>query len=555
MGGYLMLVAQQNRLSVRSQSWNLAISYVEAGVEEGLQHLNKNYLNLATEGWTADGAGGYTMYRSLPPTGSYNVTIFMTNGISSPVIIADAKVNIGSMARGQLSSFFAAVSVNSDPTIVSRAVKVHCYRGGLFTKAMVAKHTINMNGNNIRTDSFDSGDPLYSTNGQYDPAKAKANGDVASNASIENAVNVGNANIYGHVATGPGGTVAVGNNGGVGDFAWQASNPGQIQPGWFSDTSNFTFPNTALPYSSGFAPESGYVVSASSVGSSTATNSPVYPNPPPLTGVVTNTTMVNLAYNPVPPPPGLVTNVSSTTTVTLPNPAPLNVTTNTRSVTGGYPAAGTYVGGVTTNYAGPKIKNYTYLFITGYTYPVYTYSFPTYTFSYLLHATNVVYTTNYYDNILKSGDYYATSLSGKTIVLGDARLVLPNGFEMAGNDTLTIAQNAAVEMFVGGTSTSINGNAVLNMGGLAENFIVYCAPSVTSLALSGNGQFTGVLVAPNAHIDLNGGGNNTVDFIGAMVVSSVKLNGHFNFHYDEALGRMPANGRYLITSWDELYNY
>jgi hypothetical protein len=30
------------------------------------------------------------------------------------------------------------------------------------------------------------------------------------------------------------------------------------------------------------------------------------------------------------------------------------------------------------------------------------------------------------------------------------------------------------------------------------------------------------------------------------------MNGHFNFHYDEALSRMPGNGRFLITSWNEI---
>src|SRR5438045_1197249 len=53
--GYLALVEYQNRLSSRSQSWNLAIALVEAGVEEGLQQLNSNYKNLNTDGWILNG--------------------------------------------------------------------------------------------------------------------------------------------------------------------------------------------------------------------------------------------------------------------------------------------------------------------------------------------------------------------------------------------------------------------------------------------------------------------------------------------------------------------
>jgi hypothetical protein len=51
---------------------------------------------------------------------------------------------------------------------------------------------------------------------------------------------------------------------------------------------------------------------------------------------------------------------------------------------------------------------------------------------------------------------------------------------------------------------------------------------------------------------MNGGGKTINDFTGAVVANSVKMNGHFNFHYDEALGGFTGNGRMLITSWDEI---
>jgi hypothetical protein len=51
---------------------------------------------------------------------------------------------------------------------------------------------------------------------------------------------------------------------------------------------------------------------------------------------------------------------------------------------------------------------------------------------------------------------------------------------------------------------------------------------------------------------MNGAGNSDEDFIGSLMAKSVNMNGHFKFHYDEALGRMPMKGRFLITSWDEI---
>jgi hypothetical protein len=144
-------------------------------------------------------------------------------------------------------------------------------------------------------------------------------------------------------------------------------------------------------------------------------------------------------------------------------------------------------------------------------------------------------------------------MSGKVLVMGTARLVLPNGLNMSGSDSITINAGAGLQLFAGGNSATIGGNGVINKNGYAGDFILWCAPSVTSFALNGNGEFDGVLVAPNANAAMNGGGSSsTVDFTGALIVNSVKMNGHFNFHYDEALGRSPSLGRVLVTSWDEI---
>jgi hypothetical protein len=123
---------------------------------------------------------------------------------------------------------------------------------------------------------------------------------------------------------------------------------------------------------------------------------------------------------------------------------------------------------------------------------------------------------------------------------------------MSGNDQFTIAQNASITVYSGGTSCSIGGNGVVNQAGYAQDFILYCAPTVKSFDLGGNGSFTGVFVGPSVDLSLNGGGNNTIDFIGALLVNSLTLNGHFNIHYDEALGTLPSGGRFLATSWDEI---
>jgi hypothetical protein len=36
------------------------------------------------------------------------------------------------------------------------------------------------------------------------------------------------------------------------------------------------------------------------------------------------------------------------------------------------------------------------------------------------------------------------------------------------------------------------------------------------------------------------------------MMNSVTMNGHFSFHYDEALARKFPNPRLLITAWNEI---
>jgi hypothetical protein len=119
----------------------------------------------------------------------------------------------------------------------------------LFRWAIVVRSNINMNGSYNLVDSFDSGNPLYSTVGQYDPAKRKANGDIATDSPEIGAVSIGNGVIYGHVMTGPGSLqtyVQVGPNGAVGDSTWNASNIG-IEPGHWSGNFYLNFPDVSPP--------------------------------------------------------------------------------------------------------------------------------------------------------------------------------------------------------------------------------------------------------------------------------------------------------------------
>ena len=552
---YLALINQQNRLSARSQAWNIAIAISEAGIEEGLEVLNTiNYSNItpATLGWAYDGAVYWRTNQSSSLGDNWYTVGLNIDNLATPQITSRAYVGISSLARNEPSEFFAGVGLTAGPDTLTRAIRVSCSRGNLFLASMVAKHQIDLKGNGIVSDSFDSGDIRKSNFGRYDgTVYAGDKGDVASNDGVVSSVSVQNANVFGRAHTGPEGTVTVGSQGAVGSHAWQTAGNKGFQPGYVLQDANFTFPDTTLPYSSGL-PLAGpqTIVTVTYDYTRTSTNSTTYPNPVPWSGVTTNiASYTTVSVLPSPVLPGMVTNSIVNNSSSLPSPVPSGLVTNTEpDISTKIPVVGTYVP--------PLIKidsRYFFNRITGYTWRTYTYTWPLYSFTYARYATNTVYHTNTYDHVLNSGDYYTTSgLSGSTIVLGNARLVLPNGLSMSGNDMLTIAGDARLQMYCGGTSSTIGGNGVVNNGGLASNFMLCCAPSVKSFTLNGNGEFIGVLVGPEATLTMNGGGKANNDFVGALMMSSVSLNGHFSFHYDEALVRTPANGRMLVTSWDEI---
>jgi hypothetical protein len=86
---------------------------------------------------------------------------------------------------------------------VTRMVEVILKPLSTFRLALFGTSTIDMTNHNIVVDSYDSRDPLKSTNGAYDPAKRQESGDIATNGKV---INAGGAHIYGDAATNGGTT-------------------------------------------------------------------------------------------------------------------------------------------------------------------------------------------------------------------------------------------------------------------------------------------------------------------------------------------------------------
>ncbi len=505
LASYFSLIQAQNNAVMRSQNWNAAIPAAEAGLEEALTHLNVvGDADRATNGWVLKN-NQYWMAREF---GSFRYEIGLDIS-NQPAIYSTGYVR-APKGTGE----------------ITRVIRVTTTRAGSGMKGMVAIGNVTMNGN-CAADSFDSEDPLHSSNGMYDASKRR---DQSFVGSVQGNVDTGGGKIYGYMATGPSGT----GYGNVGDMAWLASNSG-IQSGHYQKDLNVSFPAVAAPFSNGTYPETGTALittNYSYVSSAVTTN--VYPSPPPASGVTTGTANFTSSTYPT-GQSGITTNTSATSSQTA-------------------PASGTYVGSVVTRTvtSGPPSGRgtwYDYQRITGYTYSTTVYTYNT-------TSTNMLKSTNTYNYVLRTGNYQMSSVSmsgGSTMAIaGDAVLYVPGDFSMTGQSQITILPGASLTLYVGGASTKFAGNGILNQNGDAMKFAYYGLPGNTDISLSGNASFTGSIYAPSADFSMNGGGNNEYDFVGASVTKTVSMHGHFKFHYDERLGRDRGATRYNVASWNEL---
>jgi hypothetical protein len=417
IGSYLYLIRTQRFTVARAQCWENALVVAETGVEEAMAHLNSGIPtnSFGTNSWTDLGGGTYAKTNYLG-SNSWYVTIQTSPVVTNtyPVITSTAYV------PGPVSS-----------PALSRTVRVN-------TKAkppinmpngMVISSTIDFSGQGIATDSFDSSDPNYSTAGQYDPLKAKDNGDVTTLSTNANAFGISNGKVKGIVHTPPGGvqdvTATVGSNGSVGDNAWVNGGNTGFENNRFAADANVTIGDVTLP-------------------------------PEMLTAPFAN--------------------------------------------------SGKY-----------KINGFNY--------------------KYQLDGSSPI--------------WQLSSLGSSLYVTGSNVLYISGDLIIGSGAQIYVDANSSLTIYVAG-NVNVGGNGVVNYGGLAQNFTLYGLPTDTAVDFNSNANFCGSIYAPEAYFSLGGGGSSTYNFVGKAVAQTLKMNGHFNFHFDEALKESQRATGYVAASWDEL---
>lgn len=554
IAGYMAYVQQQNKLGTRSQTWNMAMAIAEAGVEEGLEVLNSGITNgppasgvFTGSGWTLVGNSNYVIERDLPG-GYYYVTNDMSDWLH-PVITSRGFVQMPAMAKGASQPFFATAGTATP--MLTRAVQLHAFKGSIYLAAMAARNMITMDGNNGLVNSFDD----TASNGLYSLAVAGSNGSVAS---LNGIVDVGNYNIYGNVYVGPTGSTNVGPNGLITGTVYQDA--------------NFTFPDTSPPDDSSYLTPTipgGNWPTEISAGATNLYYSPATP-PTPVAGQVmtTNTLFYTNASSPGSPSGYSLWTVNTNILTTGTNQT---IAFSTNIICGttwfgpskAVPVNACSISNVVKGNGNNKSTEYDYTLIAGtnvvgqtnvyYTFTTnleWIYSESTYSL-----ITDPVWQTNYYDHIV-NGDYLVTSsgaFSGNngTIVVSPSIVVAAAGVSMSGHDQITILPGASLALYSEG-NVDLEGQGLVNDAGFAEDFSMFCTTNVTSVTVGGNGQFVGTVIAPDATITLNGGGNNFTNVIGALMSENITVNGHFQFHYPMSLSRDLGTGRYLVTAWKEI---
>jgi hypothetical protein len=435
---FLMLARNQNLSVYRSQAWNASIVLSEAGMEDALQLINKyqGWLepeemfkwtnNVGADSWKTVGPNLYYVRRYIGP--SY-YDVYITNRNNQPGIRAIGVADWNYSYIG--SSTFAAINSSQGPPAPKRHVNVQTRYDALFTVAMAASDNIDLQGNNVSSDSYISSSRDHTSNfdetlgaGYYpmnEQWKARDNGSICTSKALVNSLNVGNANIKGMVKTGPGNnTISIGPNGTVGTKAWVESGSKGIEKGRAATDFNVVFPDVVLPAISWFEPDSSM-------------------------------------------------------------------------------------------------------------------------------RDKVINGVNYEYCLTKDGDYRISSLTDNLFIGTNCsvRLLIQGNVNMSGSDCIVMAPGKTkLRIYMDGESWSMTGNSFIdNRTRIPGNLFLFGTKKCMAIKFGGNAAFVGGIYAPSAAFALGGGGNNTYDFIGASVTRSVKMNGHFNFHFDEDLGICgPARG-------------
>ncbi len=160
--------------------------------------------------------------------------------------------------------------------------------------------------------------------------------------------------------------------------------------------------------------------------------------------------------------------------------------------------------------------------------------------------------------------YQATdiNLNNQTLTIaGPVDLVVSGNVSVGGGSgsiVVSAGTTPALALYAAG-NLSISGNGAANATNAPPRMTFYGTRTQAEVAtlgaqqfdLRGNASYVGLVYAPNADVQLRGGGTSG-RFDGAVIGRSVTFNGNYDFHYDIQLGGLASEDFFKPVSWIEL---
>jgi len=153
--------------------------------------------------------------------------------------------------------------------------------------------------------------------------------------------------------------------------------------------------------------------------------------------------------------------------------------------------------------------------------------------------------------------YTELKINGEQQVNGNCRIYVEGDMKLEDNAKLTIAENASLELYVGGKlEIKKKSLGIDNTSNIPENLMIYGMDTCRKVKIENKQDFYGAVYAPFAKVEVK----NEADVYGAFVGWDVKLKGkkggeHGTFYYDRSLrtGDVDNNGstRFIVRNWYE----
>jgi hypothetical protein len=165
-----------------------------------------------------------------------------------------------------------------------------------------------------------------------------------------------------------------------------------------------------------------------------------------------------------------------------------------------------------------------------------------------------IYFYNFGQYILQPGGSNSITIAeGKDVVFVFAlpSNINTDSISMSGSQTLVISSGSTLKIYTPHNLT-LGGGGVVNNNIQATSLQIFGTNTVPAqlIKVSGSSEFTGVINAPSANVEIKGGGAGG-KFIGAVIGKTVTFTGNTEFIFDEAINDV-KRANYGIAQWKEL---